>query len=139
MTFARLMAAVQDPFAKKEVYHDGPINSFFIKYFSAKMAEQLGRELLIYQSSIRHSNLFLWHGSCLIFAYVLLCLRSSCCPLHVRKLQKHVATPSHEGIHLLNFLLPSVLACGFCCMTVMWTANNFTVACMAFLHALSRK
>ena len=35
----------QDPFAKKEVYHDGPINSFFIKYFSAKMAEQLGREL----------------------------------------------------------------------------------------------
>ena len=44
----------QDPFLKKEVYHDGPINSFFIKYFSAKMAEQLGREFNDDLQTVKH-------------------------------------------------------------------------------------
>lgn len=32
----------QDPFAKKEQYHDGFINRAFIKFFSTKMSESLG-------------------------------------------------------------------------------------------------
>eukprot|EP00884_Botryococcus_braunii_P003730 jgi/Botrbrau1/13358/Bobra.0158s0011.1 len=37
-------APVKDPFATKEVYQDGIFNMFFIRYFSKKMAQQLGVE-----------------------------------------------------------------------------------------------
>lgn len=38
------LAQQQDPFAKKEQYHDGFINRAFIKFFSTKMSESLGGE-----------------------------------------------------------------------------------------------
>ena len=35
---------VQDPFAVKEEYYDGPFDRFMVSYFASKMSEQLGGE-----------------------------------------------------------------------------------------------
>lgn len=35
---------VQDPFAEKTVYQDGPVDKMFIKLFTQKMADQLEGE-----------------------------------------------------------------------------------------------
>ena len=36
---------LQDPFATKETYNDGPFDKFMVSYFAKKMSEQLGGEI----------------------------------------------------------------------------------------------
>ena len=36
---------LQDPFATKETYNDGPFDKFMVFYFAKKMSEQLGGEI----------------------------------------------------------------------------------------------
>lgn len=36
-----LLCSLQDPFAEKTVYNDGPVDKLFIKLFTQKMADQL--------------------------------------------------------------------------------------------------
>ncbi len=36
------LARLQDPFAEKVVYHDSPVDLWFINYFAKKMGQQLG-------------------------------------------------------------------------------------------------